>query len=111
MPPRILRTNECRAHGVGLLRECVEKRGGTTGVLYQRAREKGERERTGYVRTKIRRDTALRHRRRELDTDTERRERVNVYINKMTNSKQQPTMGRGSVTTEQAGEQMRRPIR
>ena len=29
-------------HVVGLLRECVGKRGGTTGVLYQRAREKGE---------------------------------------------------------------------
>ena len=65
--------------GVGLLCNCVEKRGGTTGVLYQRAREKGERERTGYVRPKIHRDTALRHRRRELDTNIERRERI-IYI-------------------------------
>ena len=72
--------------------------------MYQRAREKGERERAGYVRTKIHRDMALRHRGRELDTDTERCERVNVYINKMTINKQQPTMGAGSVTTEQAGE-------
>ena len=50
---------------VGLIRNCVEKRGGTTGVLNQRASEKGERERTGYVRPEIHRDTALRHRRHE----------------------------------------------
>ena len=59
---------------VALLYACVEKRGGTTGVLYQRSREKRGRERTGYVRAKIHRDTALRHGRRELDTDTERRQ-------------------------------------
>ena len=67
-------------HVVELLRDCVEKRGGTTEVLYQRAIEKGERERTSYVRPKIHRDTALRHRRRELDTDTERCEKTNIYI-------------------------------
>ena len=77
------------ARVVGIIRNCVEKRGGTTGVLYQRAREKGKRERTGYVRTKVHRDTALRHRRRELDTDTERRKRMNVCINK--NNKQEAT--------------------
>ena len=71
------------------------KRGGTTGVLYQRAGEKGERERTGYVRPKIHRDTALRHRRRELDTDTERRERINICINKMTNKSNNPQWGAG----------------
>ena len=49
-------------NGVGLLRECVVKRGGTTGVLYQRARE---RNRTGYARPEIHRDTALQHRERE----------------------------------------------
>ena len=73
----------------------MEKRGGTTGVLYQRASEKGERERTGYVRPKIHRDTALRHRRRELDTDTERRERINICINKMTNKSNNPQWGAG----------------
>ena len=35
----------------------------------------------------------------------------NICINKMTNKKLQPTMGRGSVTTEQAGEQMLMPVR
>ena len=50
---------------VELLRDCVGKLGGTTGVLYQRASEKGKRERTGYVRPKIHRDTTLRHQRHE----------------------------------------------
>ena len=79
--------------------------------MYQRASEKGERERTGYVRPKIHRDTALRKQKTRIGTDTERRERINVYNNKMTNNKQQPTMGRGSVTAEQAGEQMPMPVR
>ena len=46
-----------------------------------------------------------------IGTDTERRERINVYNNRMTNNNQQPTMGRGPVTTEQAGEQMPMPVR
>ena len=50
---------------VGLIRDCGGKRGGTTGVLNQRASEEGERERTGYARPKIHRDTALQHRKRE----------------------------------------------
>ena len=45
------------------------------------------------MRAKIHRDTALRHRRRELDTDTERRECVNILTT--TNNNQQSTMGRG----------------
>ena len=73
-------------HVVGLLRECVVKRGGTTGVLYQRAGEKGERERTGYVRPKIHRDTTLRHRRRD---------RINICINTMTNKSNNSQWGAG----------------
>ena len=47
-----------------------------------------------------------------MDTDTERRKLMNVCINKATTSKKlQPTIGRGSVTTEQAGEQMPMPVR
>ena len=47
-----------------------------------------------------------------MDTDTERRKLMNVCINKATTSKKlQPTVGRGSVTTEQAGEQMSMPVR
>ena len=73
----------------------MEKRGRTTGFLYQRAREREESEGAGYVRTKIHRDTALRQRRRESDTDTERRECTKIYINEMTNNTQPPTMRRG----------------
>ena len=46
-----------------------------------------------------------------IDTDTERRERINISINKTTNKKLQPTMARGLVTTEQAGEQMTMHVR
>ena len=48
-------------YAVEIIRNCVEKRGGTTGVLNQRAGENGDRERAGYVRPEIHRDTALRH--------------------------------------------------
>ena len=89
------RTNFSRISVVGLLRECVVKRGGTTRVLYQRAREKGEERENRLRANKIRRDTALRHRRRESDTDTERRECTKIYINEMTNNTQLPIMRRG----------------
>ena len=46
-----------------------------------------------------------------MDTDTGRRKRMNVCINKTTSKKLQPTIGRGSVTAEQAGEQMSMPVR
>ena len=48
-----------------------------------------------------------------MDTDTGRRKLMNVCINKATTSKklQLPTIGRGSVTTEQADEQMSMPVR
>ena len=52
-------------YGVGIIRDCVGKQGGTAGVLNQRASEDGERERAGYARPEIHRDTALRHRKRE----------------------------------------------
>ena len=51
---------------VALLYACVEKRGGTTGVLNRKAddgwRKEIERERQTYVRVTECRDTALRHR-------------------------------------------------
>ena len=68
-----------RQHGVALLRACVEKRGGTTRVLNQRAGDRrGKRESDARLRmSKKHRDTALRHRRREW---TQRRRDTNVCI-------------------------------
>ena len=62
---------------VGFLRECVVKRGGTTEVLYQRARERERK--TG---TCNRRYTGTRPSDTEtrIDADTEKRERTYVYI-------------------------------
>ena len=68
-----------REHVVGSIRDCVGKRGGTTGVLNQRASEEGERERD--PGTHDRRYTGT----RPFDTeDTNRHQhretRTNVYI-------------------------------
>ena len=52
-------------HVVAIFCDCVGKRGGTTGVLNQRASEDGERERTGYAQLETHRDSALRHRKHE----------------------------------------------
>ena len=66
---------------VGIIHNCVEKRGGTTGVLNQKASGDGvEREPV----TRDRRYTGTRPFDTEtrIDADTERRKRTNLYINK-----------------------------
>ena len=47
----------------------------------------------------------------QMDTDSERRKRTNVCINKTTNKKLQSTIGHGPVIAEQTGEQMPMPVR
>ena len=98
-------------HVVGFVRDYVgETRRDHRGLEPKSKRERGKREN----RLRATGDTQGHGpptQKTRIDADTKRHKRTSICINKMTNKKLQPTMGRGSVTTEQAGEQMPMPVR
>ena len=77
--------------------------------MNRRASEDGDRERAGCVRPEIRRDTALRH--RNASRRRHRKMQTNEYIYEQMTNQEATTHNGGSVTTEQADEQMPKPVR
>ena len=95
---------QCFLHAVGVLRKCVQKRGGTAGVLNQRASEGGERERTDYAGPRIAQGHGPPTQRTQTDADTGRRNKrkyMYIYVSKYLIKTLQPAMGHGLDTSGQ----------
>ena len=75
-------------HAVEVIRKCVLKGGGTTGVLYRRARVGGERDRepitqnrrSDYARPWITQGHGPSTQRTRMDNDTSRNKQANMYL-------------------------------